>query len=75
MPKRKPKKPDAAFPDVVQCGVVYPLSDFQRRTGLGDYAMRQARRKGLRVRYVGGRGFVIGDDWIDWLSRQAEEDS
>lgn len=53
----------------IERGVVYPLGDFQTRVGWGRHAMRAARRRGLRVRYEGGRGFVRGDDFHDYLTR------
>ncbi len=53
----------------IQPGVVYPLADFQQVSKFGKHAMRTARRKGLRVRYVGGRAFVSGDDFISYLDR------
>jgi hypothetical protein len=36
------------------------------RTGLGKAAIRQLRREGLlQVKYVGGRGYVLGKWFID----------
>ena len=43
------------------------LDEVQRRLGIGSAAMRSARRDGLPVRYVGRRGFVSGDDLIQWV--------
>lgn len=51
----------------------YPLREFQRLTGLGDAALRQARRKGLQVIQVGRRKFVRGAAWESYL--QAQEKS
>lgn len=47
--------------------ILYTLTDFQRLTGLGRWAMRQARRKGLRVRRIGGRAYVLGSDFVAHL--------
>jgi hypothetical protein len=33
--------------------------------GLGIHALRMARRAGLRVKYVGRKGFILGRDLID----------
>lgn len=49
----------------------YPLANFQRITGLGAKAVRQARRKGLRVIRVGRRSFIQGADWLDYLEALA----
>ncbi len=51
----------------IQSGTVYPLEAFKRLTGFGNHAMRTARRNGLKVRYVGGRGFVDADDFHAYL--------
>ena len=56
----------------VEPNVLYPLLDFMARTGLGRTAMRSARRSGLIVRYVGGRGYVMGGDFIAWLQRNGK---
>lgn len=54
---------------VIERGKVYPLPQFSEMSGLGARAIRSARRKGLRVRRVGRRGFVSGDDFIDYLEQ------
>jgi hypothetical protein len=46
---------------------VYPLEVFRQRTGLDTWAMRQARRAGLKVRRVGRRAFIIGADFLRYL--------
>lgn len=57
----------------IKRGEVYPLADFMRRAGLGRHAMRTARSKGLRVRRTGNRGYVVGDDWLDYLDGQSSD--
>jgi hypothetical protein len=52
--------------------VAYPLPAFKVATGLGDKALRQARRAGLRILYLHGRGFVRGSDFLSYLDRIAE---
>jgi hypothetical protein len=49
-------------------GEVYPLEVFKARSGLSDWAMRQARRAGLRVITQGSRRFVRGIDWSEYLA-------
>ncbi len=75
----KPKRSDNGKSDgaasTIERGVVYPLDEFKRRTRLGDFAMRQMRRKGFPVRQVGCRRFVLGDDWIKWLSNRNDDDA
>ncbi|NLX54560.1 MAG: hypothetical protein GXY58_05560 [Planctomycetaceae bacterium] len=50
----------------------YPVELFERMAGLGRAALREARRKGLRVVYVHGRAFVRGSDWMDYCDRQGK---
>ena len=57
----------------IQNGVSYPLSVFQKMTGLGKQALRKARLSGLRVWRVGGRAFVLGDDFNEFLVSHTDE--
>lgn len=56
----------------IQRNTIYPLADFMSRVGLGEFAMRRARREGLRVVRMGKSVFVRGEDFIDFLNKQAE---
>ena len=51
----------------IENGTTYPLDEFQRRSGLGRHAMREARRKGLKVLRLGSRAFVRGEDFNTFL--------
>ena len=51
---------------------LYPLVDLKRRAGLSVAALRQARRKGLRVQYIGRRGFVLGSDLIEYAAQSSD---
>lgn len=46
---------------------LYTLAALSVRTGLGTFALRSARREGLRVFRVGGRAFVRGADFIEYV--------
>ena len=46
---------------------MYPLLALQERIGLGKTAMRSLRRKGLKVKYLLGRAFVKGSDFIEFV--------
>jgi len=59
---------------VIQGDSVYPLSVFQKLTGLGSHAVRQARKKGLRMRDVGNRSYILGNDFYRFLDSQPQED-
>ncbi|HEY2838258.1 MAG TPA: hypothetical protein VGJ26_03870 [Pirellulales bacterium] len=54
-------------------GHSYPLAVFQRITGLSVFAMRRARRNGLKIRTVGRRKFVHADDWHQFLQSPGTE--
>ncbi len=53
-------RPD--LPGLVTADSLYTLPEIQERLKLGQHAMRQARRAGLRVRRIGRRGYVLGRD-------------
>ena len=53
--------------EVIETSKVYPLAEFQRVTGMGTAALREARKKGLIVRRVGLRSFVRGEDFDDYV--------
>lgn len=58
---------DQGRPGVIKAGAVYTLPEFMGRTGFSKSAMREARRKGLKVRRIGKRGFVLGKDAIEFI--------
>jgi hypothetical protein len=51
----------------------YTLGEFQRISGLGEAALRKARRQGLVVTLVGRRGFVKGRDFNEYLGALSED--
>jgi hypothetical protein len=55
----------------IQRDGLYSLAEFTKRTGLKDWALRAARRAGLRVLYLHGRGFVRGADWFEYVAQVA----
>ena len=46
---------------------IIPLPELARRLGLGQAAMRAARRQGLKVRRIGRRKFILGKDLVAFL--------
>lgn len=62
-----PKQSTPSMLGPIEPHVLYPLTVLQERTGFGNDAMRTARSKGLRVMYAGGRGYVLGRDFIAYL--------
>lgn len=55
----------------IKAEAVYPLAVFQRKTGLGRHAIRTARMNGLKVKRVGGRPFISGDDFLRFFAELA----
>jgi hypothetical protein len=56
-----------AAPLTIERDKLYPLAEFVRITNFGRHAMRQARRRGLKVHYSGNRAFVHGADFFAYL--------
>ena len=54
----------------IQKDTVYPKASFMGRIGWGEFAMRSARRSGLKVIRAGKSVFIRGEDFIDWLESQ-----
>jgi len=54
----------------IHADAVYGLADFQRRTSLGEGGLRSARRRGLQVRYCHSRAFIMGRDFLQYVSEQ-----
>ncbi|QDU15486.1 hypothetical protein CA11_33110 [Gimesia maris] len=48
-------------------GKVYTIERFMEVTGIKRFALDTARRNGLKVRKVGRRCFIYGQDFIDHL--------
>ena len=46
---------------------LYALQTFKQVLGIGKAAMHQARDRGLEVRYVGSKAFVLGADFIRYV--------
>ena len=55
--------------------LLYPLPALQRISGMGEAALRSARRSGLQVRYSGGRCYVYGRHYIEFILSQPTEKS
>jgi len=52
---------------VISAQAAYSLDQVKARLGLGTAAIRTARRKGLTVRRVGRKSFVLGKDLLSYL--------
>ena len=70
--KRGPENHRPTVPGLIEAGAVYTLPEVQQRLQLGDHALRQARRAGLRVRRVGRRAYVLGSDIIQFIEQSSK---
>jgi hypothetical protein len=41
---------------------------------MGSAALRTARRQGLTVKYAGGRGYVLGRDFIGYIETHGKSE-
>jgi hypothetical protein len=55
----------AVTPGAIEPATLYRLDTLKQASGVGSWGIRQMRRAGLPVKYVGGRGFVLGRDFIE----------
>ena len=56
-------------PGVVDPSSLYRIDELRARLGWKAHAWRTATRNGLRVQRAGGRAYVLGADFIEYLSR------
>lgn len=52
---------------MIQGDSLYTLEEFKKRLRVKDATIRAARRAGFRIRYLHGRAFIFGRDWIDYV--------
>jgi hypothetical protein len=52
---------------------LYALEEFKQVSGMGDWALRQARRAGLKMLKIGNRKYVKGQAFIDFLESTNEK--
>lgn len=58
----------------IHATAAYSLAEFGKRTGLKKSSMRRLEDAGLKIRRVpGGKAFIIGSDWLDFLLTKANE--
>jgi hypothetical protein len=51
----------------------YPMTVFMKTAGIGKHALAQLRKQGLRVIKTGGRAFVRGRDFSEFLGELNEK--
>lgn len=69
-----PKSPSTAEPiGIFDPRLLYTADAVKQLCGWGEWAFRQAKRKGLRVLTVGKTTFVRGGDLIEFVEAQDQE--
>jgi hypothetical protein len=63
---------DSSDQGAIEGHKVYTLNRFKEITQLGKHAIRQMRRRGLKVARSGGRAFILGSDFSDFLKAELE---
>jgi hypothetical protein len=61
------------IPGIIEPEKLYRLETIKAASGVGDWGLRQMRKAGLKVRYVGGRGFIKGADFIAHVEKAGDE--
>lgn len=46
---------------------LYSLEEFKQVSGMGNWALREARKAGLKMLKIGNRKYVKGQSFIDFL--------
>ena len=54
-------------PGVIKADELYTFPEFKKRTGLGQAAIREAKKRGLVVRQIGRNKYVLGADIIEFV--------
>jgi hypothetical protein len=60
-------------PAPIDPALTYPLATFKAISGMGDNALRRARRQGLRVLNSGRQAYVTGADFIAFLAASGSD--
>lgn len=61
-------------PGIIAADEAYTLTEFRRRTRLGERAWRAIRHR-VRVCKVGRKMFVLGADWLAFLASVGDDEA
>lgn len=78
-PRGRPARPappsTAATPQAINGHESYTIREFCRRIAVGQWALRNLRRRGLRVIRICGRAYIRGSDWLVFLESVAADEA
>jgi hypothetical protein len=57
---------------VIRADAAYSIHEVKRRLGLGEWALRQMRRRGLIVRRVGRVSVILGRDLLEHIEQHGK---
>lgn len=60
-------------PGEILPGALYRLTEACKRLGWSSTAARTARRKGLKIKYAGGRAYVLGSEIIRHITENGKD--
>lgn len=60
-------------PGIICPDELYHLEEAKQRLRWNLTAMRTARRNGLRIRYCGGRGYLLGSDIQAYIAAHGKD--
>tara|TARA_R110002126_G_scaffold271292_2_gene415188 strand:- start:2258 stop:2485 length:228 start_codon:yes stop_codon:yes gene_type:complete len=70
--KRREKKPHEQG-QKIEPQTLYSLEEFKQVSGMGAWALRMARKAGLKMLKIGNRKYVKGQAFIDFLESTNEK--
>jgi len=56
-------------PGYIQSDALYTVAELERRLGLKSWARKEAVKKGLRIKKIGRKSFILGQDVIFFFDK------
>jgi hypothetical protein len=67
---RPSDRPPPYVPGAILSDALYRLDEAAARLGWGGHALRAARRRGLKIHRCGKRGYCLGRDLLDFITKE-----
>ena len=67
------RKANTDPPGFIEAEALYTVAEVERRLGLKEWARKEARKKGLRIKKIGRKSFILGRDVIKFFDDQPTE--
>ena len=69
------QKTDPEQLGTIEDATTYPMVVFMKKAGIGKHALSMLRKQGLKVIRTGGRAFVRGRDFSEFLANMGSTES